>query len=206
MKVIVLSLNTAFERRKYMTKILSEQNINFEFYDSLSPKDLDKSLLHNSTYYLSNEAIATFETHRSVLNQIKDDSDFTIILEDDATPIKSEIICKIENLLETELDWDIIFLGWIAKSPDKKIVNQNFLKVNKFIGLHSYIVNPKNVNKVLSQLGESTDHIDKRISILGHSNKLNLLFLSSKLFNQNTKLKSQIPKKNNYDKNISNRI
>jgi GR25 family glycosyltransferase involved in LPS biosynthesis len=206
MKTIVLSLNTAFERRDYMAKILSEQNISFEFYDSLSPKDLDQSLLHNSTYYLSNEAIATFETHRSVLNHIKNDSDFTIILEDDATPIKSDIISKIENLLETELDWDIIFLGWIAKSPDKKIINQNFLKVNKFIGLHSYIVNPKSIDKVLSQLGKSTDHIDKRISILGNSNKLNLLFLSSKLFNQNTKFKTQIPKKNNYDKNISNRI
>lgn len=206
MKTIVLSLNTAFERREYMAKILSEQNISFEFYDSFSPKDLDQSLLHNSTYYLSNEAIATFETHRSVLNHIKNDSDFTIILEDDATPIKSEIISKIENLLETELDWDIIFLGWIAKSPDKKIINQNFLKVNKFIGLHSYIVNPKSIDKVLSQLGKSTDHIDKRISILGNSNKLNLLFLSSKLFNQNTKFKTQIPKKNNYDKNISNRI
>lgn len=206
MKTIVLSLNTAFERREYMAKILSEQNISFEFYDSLSPKELDQSLLHNSTYYLSNEAIATFETHRSVLNHIKNDSDFTIILEDDATPIKSDIISKIENLLETELDWDIIFLGWIAKSPDKKIINQNFLKVNKFIGLHSYIVNPKSIDKVLSQLGKSTDHIDKRISILGHSNKLNLLFLSSKFFNQNTKFKTQIPKKNNYDKNISNRI
>jgi GR25 family glycosyltransferase involved in LPS biosynthesis len=206
MKVIVLSLNTAFERREYMAKTLSEQNIDFEFYDSLSPKDLDQSLLHNSTYYLSNEAIATFETHRSVLNQIKDDSDFTIILEDDATPITMETISKIENLLTTELDWDIIFLGWIAKSPDKKIVNKNFLNVGKFIGLHSYIVNPKSIDKVLSQLGKSTDHIDKRISILGNSNKLNLLFSLKKLFNQNTKFKTQIPKKNNYDKNISNRI
>ena len=195
MKTIVLSLNTAFERREYMAKILSEQNIDFKFYDSLSPKDLDKSLLDNSTYYLSNEAIATFETHRAVLNHIKNDSDFTIILEDDATPIKMETISKIENLLETELDWDIIFLGWIAKSPDKKIVNQNFLKVNKFIGLHSYIVNPKSIDKVISKLDSPVEHIDKRISILGFQNKLNLLFSSNKLFNQNGKFKTQIPKK-----------
>lgn len=190
-----------------MAKILSEQNINFEFYDSLSPKDLDQSLLHNSTHYLSNEAIATFETHRSVLNHIKNDSDFTIILEDDATPTTKETISEIENLLNTELEWDIIFFGWIPKSiVEKKVESQSFLKVRKFIGMHSYVVNPKSIDKVISQLGSPVDHIDKRISILGFQNKLNLLFSSKKLFNQNSKFKTQIPKKNKYDKNISNRI
>ena len=179
-----------------MTQILSEQNIDFEFFDSLSPTDLDKVLFENTPYHLSKEAVATFETHKAVLNKIKDDNNFTIILEDDATPTSKEVIKEIEYLVSTDLDWDIIFLGWTPKSIiEKKIVNQSFLKIRKFIGMHAYIVNPKSVDKVLTQLGESNDHIDKRVSVVGQLNKLNTLFSTKKLFIQNTKFVTQIPKK-----------
>ncbi len=197
MKVVVLSLKDATTRREYMQSVLSNQNIEFEFVNSLSPLDVDPKLFLNSPFYLSNEAVATFETHRMILQMVKDSGETTLVLEDDATPLVKFVLDEINFLLKTELTWDIMLVGYTQHIRiDKYLLNNYFVKLAKFIGMHSYIVTPDGADKILSVLGEPNEHVDRRISILIRGNKIDGIFSKKKIFSQNNlKFKTQIPKK-----------
>lgn len=199
MKVYVISLKSAQSRRNYMTSILNKNNIEFQFIDSLSPSDLEDRFFKCSPYYLSKEAVATFETHRKVLQIVAESDDIGLILEDDATPVKEEILNEIENLLQSEINFDIMLIGYDNKSKrDYEFKNQMFYKFNKFIGLHSYIVKPEGAKKILSMVGDSNDHIDKRVSNLISNNSICGIFSKHKIFEQNkSDFDSQIPKNKN---------
>jgi GR25 family glycosyltransferase involved in LPS biosynthesis len=196
MKVIVISLEGALERQKYMTEVLDKQDMRFQFFKALSPSDISQKLIENKPRHLSKEAVATFETHRKVLEYIRDSGEITLVLEDDATPNYYNVKSKIESFLKTELEWDVMFIGWTPKSVVyKKTINDDFLEIRKFIGMHSYIPNPKSIDKILSLIDGPTEHIDKKFSILGSLNQLKNIFTKNKLFYQNTiKFKTQIPK------------
>jgi len=199
MKTIVLNLKDATERRKYMTEVLSTQNIDFEFFDSLSPNDIDPNVLEkNSSKLFSQEGVATFETHRKAIGHAKVQNDFILVLEDDATPTCNNVFTEINRLVQKTKDFDIMFLGYVPKGfrNNTQIICEDFKKIKKFFGFHSYIINPKSVDKILNLLGNPNCHIDGFISELIRENKINALFTINKLFKQNiTKFKTQIPKK-----------
>jgi GR25 family glycosyltransferase involved in LPS biosynthesis len=196
MNVLVLSLKTAEVRRKYMQKVLSKVGINFKFIDSLSPEDLDDRLFENTPIFLSNEAVATFETHRMALNLVRESGEITLILEDDATPKYADTLERIDSLLKTEIDYDIMLLGYTEKERSGNILDEDFLKQDRFIGLHSYIVKPERVDKILNCLGAPNDHIDKVISVLISKDTICGIFSKRKIFTQNnTQFKTQIPKR-----------
>lgn len=202
MKVIVISLEKALDRQKYMTDVLGKKGINFEFFKALSPKDIQEDLLKNRPRNLSEEAVATFETHRKVLESIRDSGEITLVLEDDSTPIQDDVLIGIEELFKTELDWDIIFVGWELTGIYTRTSDKRFFSVDRFLGLHSYIPNPKSVDKILENIGKSNDHIDKRIANLGRSKAIKNLFTKNKFFYQNKiKFRTQIPKRNYIPKN-----
>jgi GR25 family glycosyltransferase involved in LPS biosynthesis len=196
MKVIVLSLSSAKERREYMTQVLSTQNIEFEFFDSLSPNDIDKELIDTRPHYFSPEGVATFETHRKAIGHAKDQNDFILVLEDDATPNYENVLDKLKKLLSEDIEFDLLFVGYLSTLGIKSTKNPSFVKIKEFIGFHSYIVNPKSVDKILNVLGEPKEHVDKVVSKMIKEGKINGLFTNVSFFKQVKKLfKSQIPKK-----------
>lgn len=192
MKVIVSSLKNAIERRFYMESVLGSQEIKFEFNDSVSHLDLISSEL-KLVHIFSPQAIANFKTHVKAIEKSREE--WCLILEDDATPI-SGAMDKIKNLLDKNVDFDILFVGWIAGFQSNiKEIDKDFIFLERFWGTHSYIVNPKSVDKVLSVIGEPTNHIDKRISDLVRKGEIRGIFSREKIFNQNKEFKTQIPKK-----------
>lgn len=198
MNIFVLSLPDAKERREYMMSVLNKHDIQFQFIDSLSPEDIDSKLFENTPYYLSKEAVATFQTHLKALELVKISGEITLILEDDATPVFKDVLDRIDELLKTDIDYDIMLIGYQERNSSyKKNINKEFLKQHSFIGFHSYIVKPEKVDKLISLLGNSNEHIDKKISNLISSDRLNGIFTKKKLFNQNTKFATQIPKRKN---------
>jgi GR25 family glycosyltransferase involved in LPS biosynthesis len=200
MDIKVLSLKSAKKRRKYMESQLT--GTPFSFFDALSPSDLNEKLFENKPYLLSKEAVATFETHRKVIETC--DNEPLLVLEDDATPFDNNYISDINNLLSISHNWDIMIVGHF---PDPRNMNRNeicetFIKYDKFIGMHSYIINPLSKNKILSQLGEPISHIDYRISELIQEDKIIGLFSKKKIFRQNNwDFPTQIPKARDIVKN-----
>lgn len=189
----VISLVSSFERRKYMESQLS--GIPYSFFDALSPNDLEESLFENRPDFLSKEAVATFESHRKIISQCGDLP--LLVLEDDSTPTCSDFLEKIKNLLRVDYEWDVMFIGYkpnYTAGYPKKIVD-GFVKFNRFIGMHSYIVNPKSKDKILDLLGPPITHVDYRFSELIKPNKIIAIFSTDKLFKQNKDFNTQIPKR-----------
>jgi GR25 family glycosyltransferase involved in LPS biosynthesis len=196
LEIKVINLASAKERKKYMEERLS--GVDFSFFEGFNPDNMDDLYFKDKPLYLSEEAIATFESHRKAISLCGKDP--VLILEDDSTPICENFLNEIEGLLKTNCYWDLMFLGYYENSIKNKIEETEcglFFKLEKFIGMHSYIVNPENKNKILNELGESKNHIDDFISTLLKDKKIECLFVKKKIFAQNRKLPSQIPKKRN---------
>ncbi len=87
---------------------------------------------------------------------------------------------------------DIIFLGWNSKSRVAE-VDKLFVKSSFFILAHAYIVTPIGAKRILTFLGNATEHVDIRICELGRKNIIRILLLKDKLFYQKG-FSSQIPK------------
>ena len=192
MKVLVSSLISASDRRKFMSEVLDKENIKFDWNNSISHEDMEINFKLQTIS--SPQAIANFETHRKAIQLSK--SELTLILEDDATPIPGAM-SKLNNLVEkSNMNFDILFCGWTSGFfTNLKQIDENFVWMNRFWGTHSYIVNPNSVDKVLSVLGKSNNHIDKRMSDLVNSGKIKGIFSKQKIFAQNKDFKTQIPKK-----------
>jgi GR25 family glycosyltransferase involved in LPS biosynthesis len=212
MDVIVLSLPSAKDRRAYMSQVLSKEGISFRFFDSLSPGDIDPKLIEGRPRYFSPEGVATFETHRKAIEYTRDRGEYVLILEDDATPERPDVMSEIDRLLEQDMEFDMLFLGYLGTLGVKSTENPSFVKIKDFVGFHSYLVNPKSVDKILALLGEPKEHVDKVISKLIREGKIDALFSSTCLFRQaKKKFSSQIPKKidilrNERQQGISNRV
>jgi GR25 family glycosyltransferase involved in LPS biosynthesis len=196
MDVIVLSLPSAKDRRAYMSQILLNEGISFRFFDSLSPGDIDPKLIEGRPRYFSPEGVAAFETHRKAIEYTRDRGEFVLILEDDATPERPNVMSDISRLLEQDMEFDMMFLGYLGALGVRSTENPSFLKIKEFVGFHSYLVNPKSADKILSLLGEPKEHVDKVISKLIREGKIHALFSSICFFRQaKKKFQSQIPKK-----------
>jgi GR25 family glycosyltransferase involved in LPS biosynthesis len=194
MEIKVLSLKSAKERREYMKSQLVGSS--FSFFDALSPSEINPELFENKSDFLSIEAVATFESHRKIISSCKNTP--LLILEDDATPIELNYLSQIDSTLTTKHSWDIIIIGYF---PDPNFLGKfknicdNFIKLDGFLGMHSYIINPIGVKKIIEHLGEPTTHIDYRISELISQDKITGIFTNKPIFRQNNwDFKSQIPK------------
>lgn len=185
MKTLVISLNRALERREKISSFLKSSNIDFEFIDAV-----DGLKIGDPNKHFHPSVIATFLSHKKAL-EVASNNDITLILEDDAIG-DLNVLEKIDNILKTELSWDVIFLGWSTKGKIKEIDN-DFIKLDKFILSHAYIVNSTGVKRILRYLGEANNHIDIRLSEMIRKNIIRGIFTKEKVFKQNGS-KTQIPK------------
>ena len=186
MNIKVISLTSATERRTHIEKLLSNKGLQFEFIDAISGDTVksDNPKLHQN-------AVACFLSHRKALEWASVQTGPTLILEDDAFS-NADIIHEVEKILKTDLPWDILFLGWHPKSRLDE-VNQDFYKCSYFILTHAYLVNPVGAKRILTFLGEPTEHVDIRIAELGRKNIVRVLLSKTKIFHQKG-FKTQIPK------------
>jgi len=207
MKVFVISLKSVEERRKYMKSQLNRLGISYTFFDALAPADLDTKLFTNRPEILSKEAIATFESHRAVIEKAKELQEPILVLEDDATILVDDFLNQVEKLASTSLEYDLLFIGYMERgisgyikkgflNYQKKVESSDglFCEVGSFIGLHSYIVNPLSADKILTAIGEPDEHIDAKISNIIQNGGLSGLFSQELLTKQNRDFTTQIPK------------
>lgn len=204
MEIKVLNLKTETKRREYMKSQLS--GTLFSFFEALSPNDIDEKLFENKPDLLSKEAVATFESHRKIIGSCKDVP--LLVLEDDSTPKDNNYLDSINKLLKTNHNWDIMIIGYFPNPKDlsEKIICDTFIKLNRFIGMHAYIINPLSVDKILNLLGEPITHIDYRISELIADDDIIGIFSNKIIFRQNNwDFKTQIPKARDLLKNGENK-
>jgi GR25 family glycosyltransferase involved in LPS biosynthesis len=186
MRTIVISLPRAKDRQNW---IMNNLKIDFSFFWAIDGKKFD--LKHQ---LLNSEAISTFISHITLMQQLKNYSeDYFLILEDDVELVGDvdSIDMKIKTLPE---DWDIAFIGWYNSNflEKPKNVNDDWVFFREFWGMHAYVVRKESIDKIYSLLVSVDTHIDVQLSRVISRGKLNAYFLKNPIFKQNGTFKSQI--------------
>lgn len=182
----VISLPMASERQAWIKNNLP---FIFSFFWAIDGK---KFTLSHPT--INSQAVATFLTHVSVINYVKDEpEEIFLILEDDSEFTgTSESIEEIISTLPN--DWDMAFLGWYKSDFLEKpqIINDDWVKVSRFWGMHAYLVRKKSITKIYRSIHNIDNHIDIQLSSVFSRGSLNGYFIKNPIFKQSGKFPSQI--------------
>jgi GR25 family glycosyltransferase involved in LPS biosynthesis len=99
-------------------------------------------------YELTRGGIGCWLSHVTLWKQIlQTDKDVALIFEDDA--LCSPQILSILQTTKLPIDWDLFLLGHVCVQCKYDDCNQNLLNVERFFGLHGYMINRTAITKIL---------------------------------------------------------
>jgi len=144
--------------------------------------------------------IGCYKSHLFIYNLINNNLNkkkYSIILEDDFNIIPENINEKMKILLNniSDLEFDIIFLGntFPNNSIDKIKDDLYLIDKNKYtIGTFAYLVNNKNINKIINLTKLIDAPIDNKLDTLIKNNLLNAYVIYPNLINYIAESKSNI--------------
>lgn len=158
------------------------------------------SFFFNNNELKRNKEIGCYKSHINIYNLINNTANkkkYSIVLEDDFNVIPDNIIEKIDILLNNlnDLDFDIIFLGNTFDNHSVDIVKGNIYNIdkNKFtIGTFAYLINNKNISKLIEHTKLIDSPIDNKLDTLIKNNKINAFVVYPNLINYIAESKSDI--------------
>ena len=183
-------------------------NIKINMFDAIKGGSINQQKLFNNNILdskfmypsikRSNE-IGCYMSHLNLLKKcMYNNFKYSVIFEDDFT-INNEHFYYIINdaLYQLPCDFDLLFLGYpsIIDDTTNKKYSKNLYKLNLHNNIHGaygYLINNKNLNKVIEQISFIDMPIDIKYQELGYANKLNIFFLSPKVIDTNFKFTSTI--------------
>jgi GR25 family glycosyltransferase involved in LPS biosynthesis len=198
------------ERLENIEKQQSKINNKINIFNAVQGKKLDYDKLKSSNKIIDNEIlskkyeekmsqIGCYLSHLNIYKKIKNDykKGYTIIFEDDfliTTPYLINEINKSINILKKNIDFDFIFLGNLRNNHGKNIQdNLYYLDKNiNLFGTHGYIVNNKNIDKIINNLNKINTTIDDSIQDLSYKNIFNTFVIYPNLVEQEELFKSTI--------------
>jgi len=126
-------------------------------------------------------AIGCYMSHLQLLKHINTTSGYTIIFEDDFNITTSTFLEDISNILQIveQIDFDILFLGTATNNKGELIIN-NIYKQNMnqdLFGTYAYLVNNKNIPKILNAIKIMDTPIDVQYQVQGQRNALTILMV-----------------------------
>lgn len=185
--------------------------------DQLNIDDLIESGQIHSKYkdggtkYKKRE-IGCYLSHYSIFKQIKEQrrTDYTIVLEDDFVVVTNDLMSEtnaaLDKILAEKIDFDVLFLGHINKTRNNDTSNysngndeyriiDNIYKVDpdyRLIGTHAYLINNKNIDKLIEATEFMNMPIDNKFKSLSKNDTLNVLLIYPTLVNQSNEIPSDI--------------
>ena len=161
-------------------------------------KQLENTGYRSKHYQLTRGAIGCYLSHIKVWKKaIKDDSEISLVFEDDTT-IPSNTQAQIdEALANPPPDWDMILLGVACHTCTGVRTRPGFMRVRKFWLLHAYLIKKDALAKIFKSdaLFPIAQQIDSLLSEL--SNTLNIYAVTPGICNQRpSRTDIQAPLKN----------
>lgn len=184
--------NINFQNTKLNANIIRTDAVNGQFLNQnelLNSGELSQSF-YNGELKRSKE-IGCYKSHYNIYNLIKNNPNkqkYSIVLEDDFNIIADNITEKIESLLNSisELDFDIIFLGNTFPNYSDKIIKDNIHSIDKnkyTIGTFAYLLNNKNINKIINVTKVIDSPIDNKLDTLIKNDQINAYVIYPNLIN-----------------------
>jgi glycosyl transferase family 25 len=198
MKIYVISL-----KREDRLKNIEEQrkkigDHSLEIFDAIKGDQINidklmedgvisKSWKNGPVY--KNREIGCYLSHYYIYNKIVTNKapGYTIIFEDDFLIKDDHFLENVKNAIkDTNGNFDILFLGNHNNNHGEPIKN-NIYYVNNaetLIGTHSYLINNKNIGKIISETENIDMAIDLKLDHLSKTNKLDILVIYPTFVNQ----------------------
>jgi GR25 family glycosyltransferase involved in LPS biosynthesis len=189
----------------YYTKNIDINTENIQIY--LQNFDNNLKIKSNFSFGLSGQ-IGCYLSHHllvknilqqmTIYNKNPNNQFYSVIFEDDVTwnniNLHIEINQIINILLESEVDWDIVFLGNLNNNHGKLLKGNIYYlnpRINCF-GTHALLLNNKNIQKIYFFNCLIRNEIDSHYKFLIDNNKLKGLVIYPPLCFQDTSLLSNI--------------
>jgi glycosyl transferase family 25 len=189
-----------------------QQKINkkIEIFNAVNGSNLDINNLKNNILANDNKLslnhnnkmgeIGCYLSHLNIYKKIKEDNKkgYTLIFEDDFSINSDNLSDELKKALDTlnnkNIDFDYLFLGNLKDNHGENIAD-NLYYLDKNInlwGTHAYIINNKNIDKIIDNLNLIRLPIDNAIEKLSFDNIFNTITIYPNLVIQNGELKSTI--------------
>jgi GR25 family glycosyltransferase involved in LPS biosynthesis len=139
-------------------------------------------------------------SHLNIYKKIKKDNKkgYTIIFEDDFLVDSDNFLDEIKKAIDTlntkNIDFDFLFLGNTLNNYGKNIIN-NLYYVNpreRLWGLYGYLINNKNIDKIIDKTNKIDRPIDVIIEYLSYNNIFNTIIMYPNIINHQSNYKSTV--------------
>jgi glycosyl transferase family 25 len=190
-----------------------EKKINnkIQIFDAVNGSKLDINDLKNNNI-LANEntlsenynhkmgEIGCYLSHLNIYKKIKENNKkgYTIIFEDDFLINSDDLINEVKKTIDTldskNIDFDFLFLGNLKDNHGENIAN-NLYYIDKNVnlyGTHGYVINNKNIDKIIDKINKIESPIDNTIQNLSYNNVFNTIVIYPNLVIQEGEFKSTI--------------
>jgi GR25 family glycosyltransferase involved in LPS biosynthesis len=192
--------NIRFNNIKNMEKKLSKEiNIFFgikgTLVNSTNLNIYDPNIIIEKQFTYPGQLGCYLSHYLLIKSLINSNYDYTVIFEDDFNILIDNLDYEINCLLDTiDIDFDFLFLGTQSNYYGNYYKDNLYFinKTHKIWGFHGYIINNKNINKILQFLKKIKLEIDIQIFNQIKKNNLIGLFVNTNYVSQNTKLVSTI--------------
>ena len=144
--------------------------------------------------------IGCYLSHLSIYKKIKkaNKDGYTIIFEDDflinSDNLLEEVKKSIQTLNDKNINFDFLFLGNTTNNYGENITD-NLYKLdnnNNLYGLYGYLVNNKNIDKIIEKTSKIDRPIDNMIQDLSYENIFNTIIIKPNLINHEYSFKSTV--------------
>lgn len=144
--------------------------------------------------------IGCYLSHLNIYKKIKQDNKkgYTIIFEDDFLVNSDNLLYEVKKIItilnKKNIDFDIIFLGNFRNNHGKNIQDNiyNIDYGNSLSGTYGYVVNNKNINKIINKTNQIDRPIDTKIQDLSYKKIFKSILIHPYLIVHNNKINSTI--------------
>ena len=188
-KIYLINLERRKDRLKLFNKSFNNSDINekYNLYKAVDGKtinlkdvvdyktmyeilNIEKTKKRDYHYQLSKGAVGCYLSHINIWKKVLNSRNKQVLIFEDDIKIPN----NFNELLNKQIkyipnDYDIILLGYICNDCIKY---KNYIKINKFWGMHAYIITKKNIKKIYNKMFPITQQIDAKLSDL--SNEINI--------------------------------
>lgn len=127
--------------------------------------------------------VGCYLSHYNIYKKIRQDNrlGYTIVFEDDFVIKDENLLNKIKKIIENtnkkEIDFDLLFLGNLKDNHGTQIVDNLYYvdKSNNLYGTHAYVVNNKNINKIIRKTENIDRPIDNKLEDCAKNETLNII-------------------------------
>ena len=208
MYVITLGKQERIENIKNQEKKINNK---IEIFDAVNGLKLDINYLQNNNILVNQNTlsenynhkmgeIGCYLSHLNIYKKIKKNNKkrYTIIFEDDFLINSDNLIDEVKKAIDVlnskNIDFDFLFLGNLNDNHGENISDNLYYidNNNNLYGTHGYIINNKNIDKIIDNLNKIIKPIDNSIQDLSYDKVFNTIVIYPNLVNQESQLKSTI--------------